>query len=156
VTLLPPATARATVEAELAGARAWATRHDWTMHWIPEDLVVRAATYHNPVHRLVEVVAICDSYRALPPAWRFVRPGSDESGGKWFPSAGPGSIFHGNEVICAPWNRLAYKVHGGPHDDWNEPAAWLQVTGGITLAHTIADILAIIDSHLRQSPGMMA
>jgi hypothetical protein len=44
--------------------------------------------------------------------------------------------------------------HGGPHGDWSGPAAWLQVSG-TTVACTIADMLAAIDAHLRQSPGMM-
>jgi len=156
VTLLPATTVRATVEAELVGARAWAARHNWSLHWLAEDLVLRAATYHTAVHQLVEAVAECDSYRALPPAWRFVDPGTDQSEPKWFPSAHPaGSIFHGNGLICAPWNRLAYSEHGGPHNDWNGAASWLQVPAVNTVAHTIADMLSTIDSHLRKSPGMM-
>lgn len=157
MTLLPATMTRATVEAELVGARAWAARHNWALHWLPEDLVLRAATYHNPVHRLIEVMGLCDSYRALPPAWRFVSPGTDQSEKRWFPSADPGGlIFHGDGVICAPWNRLAYKEHGGPHDNWNGPASWLQVPADNTVAYTIADMLATIDSHLRKSTGMIA
>jgi len=154
VSALPPTVVRASVEHELDAARAWAARHGWALHWNPEDLVVRAATYHQAVGRLVEVVGTVDGYRVLPPAWRFVRPGTSEGDRDFFPAPGPSSIFHGNIVICAPWNRLAYAEHGGPHGDWSGPAAWLQVTG-TTLAHTLPDMLAAIDAHLRQSPGMM-
>lgn len=151
---LPPAVARASAEDELGAARTWASRHGWAMQWNPADLLLRAATYHLPAGRLIEVTGQLDGYRAVPPAWHFVRPGTDETGKDWFPAPGPGSVFHGNIVICAPWNRLAYAEHGGPHGDWSGPAGWLQVSG-TTVACTIADMLAAIDAHLRQSPGMM-
>jgi hypothetical protein len=147
------------VEAELDAAREWATRHGWTLDWDPDKLLLRAATYHPPAHRLVELVAETDGYRACPPIWKFVTAGTDEATPHAFPAAGQqagiGSIFHPNAVICAPWNRLAYFEHGGPHNNWSGPGAWLQVQEG-TIAHTIPDMLAIIDVHLRASPGFMA
>lgn len=155
MTALPPAVARLSVEDELVASKAWATRHNWTLLWFPDDLVLRAATYHVAARRLVEVTGRCDGYRALPPEWRFVQPGTDETGMRWYPAAGPGSIFHGNALICAPWSRLAYSENGGPHSEWSGPSAWLQVRN-VSLAHTIPDMLAAIDAHLRRSPGMMA
>lgn len=156
---LPATAVRASVEFELDGARQWAARHDWLLNWNRETLLLRLATYHRPVGRLVELTAHVNGYRAIPPAWTFVKPGTDEIAPTAFPSpghiAGIGSIFHGNVVICAPWNRLAYQEHGGPHADWSGPAAWLQVQVG-TIAHTIPDMLAIIDAHLRASRGFMA
>jgi hypothetical protein len=154
VNALPSAVARVSVEEELGAARAWASRHGWAIHWDHNGLLLRVATYHARASRLVEVTGQLDGYRAIPPAWRFVRPGTGETGKEWFPAAGPGSVFHGNIVICAPWNRLAYAEHGGPHGDWSGAPAWLQVSG-TTIAHTIGDMLAAIDAHLRQSPGMM-
>ena len=159
VSALPPAMARASVEDELDAARAWAARHGWILRWRSEDLSLRAATYHEAAGRLVEVVGVLDGYRALPPAWRFVQPGTGVADPASFPAPGqgsiPGSIFHSNAVICAPWNRLAYAEHGGPHGDWSGPAAWLQASG-MTVAHTLADMLSALDVHLRQSAGMMA
>jgi len=159
VSALPATVARASVEAELDAARVWAARHEWTLNWDAEEMLLRVATYHWPVSRLVELTAETDGYRALPPAWTFVRPGTNETSAEIFPAGGNlpgiGSIFHGNLVICAPWNRLAYSEHGGPHDNWSGPAAWLQVQEG-TIAHSIADMLAIVDVHLRASPGFMA
>src|SRR5205809_818636 len=98
----------ANVEAELDAARAWAGRHNWCLQWLPGELSIRAATYHRAVHRLVEVTVRCEGYRAVPPQWRFVRPGSDEPGNQWFPAPIGSSIFHPSGVLCAPWNRLAY------------------------------------------------
>ncbi len=155
MTGIAPAAARASVEGELDAALAWAGRHQWTVTWTPEDLTLRADTYHRPVGRQVEVVATCDGYRALPPLWRFVRPGTNEAEPDCHPSAGPASIFHGSAIICAPWSRLAYAELGGPHGDWSGPAAWLQVPTG-AIAHHLADMLALIDAHLRASPGLMA
>lgn len=155
---LPATAARASVEVELDAARQWATRREWLLSWDSDMLQLRLATYHRPVSCIVELTANVDSYRAIPPAWTFVRPGTDDIDPAAFPAAGQlpriGSIFHGNVVICAPWNRLAYREHGGPHDNWSGPAAWLQVQEG-TIAHTIPDMLAIIDVHLRASPGFM-
>jgi hypothetical protein len=158
VSALPATVARASVESELDAARQWATRHDWLLNWNPDALQLRLATYHRPVRRIVELTASVDGYRAIPPAWTFVKPGNDDIDPATFPAPGQipgiGSIFHGNVVICAPWNRLAYQEHHGPHDNWSGPAAWLQVQEG-TIAHTIPDMLAIIDAHLRASRGFM-
>jgi hypothetical protein len=63
-----------------------------------------------------------------------------------------GSIFHGSGVICAPFNRLAYGEHGGPHGDWGGPLSWLNVRGHVR-ATALADMLALIIAHLNYSPG---
>lgn len=155
MTAVPPTLARASVEAELDAARAWAIRHRWILWWDPDGLRLRASTYHPKAKRLIEVIAELDGYPAVPPAWRFVHPATDNTAQAAFPAAGPNSIFHTNPVICAPWNRLAYSENGGPHGDWSGPSSWLKVTG-LTVAHTVPDMLATLNLHLHQSPGMMA
>lgn len=155
MTALPDTAARATAEAEVPAIKAWASRHGWAVLWLSEELLLRAAAYHPRTNRVVEVTAQCDGYRAIPPVWQFVRPGTDETGKMWVPAPGPGSVFHGNGIICAPWSRLAYADHGGPHGEWGGPAAWLQVGPPNTIAQTIPDMLSTIDIHLQQSPGMM-
>ena len=154
MTLLPARASRAAVEAELPAVEAWAARHGWVIAHDLDGLRLRAATYHRPVRRLVEVIGDVTGYPAVPPAWYFVAIGTDETTKPHFPAPGPTSIFHSNPVICAPWNRLAYTEHGGPHSDWSGPAAWLQVRNQTT-AHRLADMLAVIDANLRASPGMM-
>lgn len=152
---LPPSAARAAVELELDGARAWATRHDWILEWDPERLLLRAATYHRPLHRLLEAYADCDGYKAVPPAWRFVRPGTDDLDAAWFPRLALIAMVEETPVICAPWNRLAYGEHGGPHANWSAAGSWLQINEG-TLAHTIPDMLELINAHLRAATEMVA
>lgn len=66
----------------------------------------------------------CDRYGAIPPAWHWYNP---ETKLRDQPKDTPlgGGFFHGNGVICAPWNRLAYTTVDarGPHGDW-EIANW--------------------------------
>jgi hypothetical protein len=60
-----------------------------------------------------------EEFPTLPPAWRW----SDELGESVdeprLTGIG-GNFFHGNGVICAPWNRLAYQAQDsrGPHPEW--------------------------------------
>lgn len=61
----------------------------------------------------------CDRYPAIPPAWHWCNP---ETGALDNPADAPatGGFFHSNHLICAPWNRLAYKSENpkGPHAEW--------------------------------------
>lgn len=61
----------------------------------------------------------CDRYPAIPPAWHWFNPDTEEIDKPKDTPTG-GGFFHGNDVICAPWNRLAYKSEDprGPHGDW--------------------------------------
>lgn len=150
---VPALVTRAVLEDELGAVMSWATRRRWVAYGDCEGLRLRAATYR--AGKLVEFVAELDGYPALPPIWRVVDPGTDQPSSA-FPTPGtqpgvPGSIFHSNRLICAPWNQLAYKIHDGPHDDW-QMTAWQEVVGS-TRATTLVDMLDQIDSHLRVSPG---
>ncbi len=157
---LPPSAVRAIVESEWPGALGWAGRHGWILDLDLNGLRMRASTEHPAAHRPVEFLAHLDDYRALPPAWHVVVPGTDRDAGREdFPKPGPStSIFHGNLVLCAPWNRLAYKGvnPNGPHNDWGGPESWLSISTVHTTAHTLGDMLVAIDVFLQTSPGMMA
>jgi hypothetical protein len=67
-----------------------------------------------------------------------------------------GSIFHPALAICSPWNRLAYRTHGGVHENWPSTTDWKRTATEYTQAHTIADMLSALHLHLRSSPGMAA
>jgi len=99
-------------------------------------------------------------YKALPPAWEFYDAEWKERALKQlYPAAagppGKGSIFHTKPVICAPFNRLAYKEHGGPHEDWGGPAQWLNAGKDYVQAHTISDMLAVVARDLAYGCGRM-
>lgn len=141
--------------------RSVAQRRGWAVSLDLEGLAL-SATIDHPVAGvgLLRLDADLDGYRAIPPAWRFVDPDTGEVSQRAFPKPGSGpqgsgSIFHPHPVICAPFNRLAYQDHGGPHPDWSGPANWVNVTGHV-FAHTLGEMLSVIDLHLRFSPGRMA
>jgi hypothetical protein len=156
--IVPKEVTLATVESELPGLRGYADRRGWRVDWRPGELVIVLDGTHpkgNPVRLRTEV----DGYKALPPAWRFVSPLDGTPGKQHFPAPGPSpgggaSIFIKDAFICAPFNRLAYTGHGGPHGDWGGAANWLAVKQHV-FAHTLGEMLAIIDSHLRLSHGML-
>jgi hypothetical protein len=61
----------------------------------------------------------CDAYPTMPPSWHWLDPETKElDAGRSVPRGS--GYFHGSNVICAPWNRLAYKDQNpnGPHADW--------------------------------------
>lgn len=61
----------------------------------------------------------CDQYPAVPPAWHMYNPANGEID-QPKQTLRFGKFFHSSGVICAPWNRLAYKSEDsrGPHGEW--------------------------------------
>jgi hypothetical protein len=69
--------------------------------------------------KLFSLLCLCDHYSAEPPAWHWYNTETEQCDQpKDTPTAA--GFFHPNGVICAPWNRLAYKTvdSRGPHEDW--------------------------------------
>jgi hypothetical protein len=146
--------------AETPAIASWATRHHWKVDIDPDALTLDAATVHPVSGTPIVFRAELDGYPAEPPAWT-CRDRGGAATRSAFPLAGsrpgvPGSIFHSDLVICAPWNRLAYAVHGGPHRDWAELTGWKTVSGGATQAHSLADMLSVLALHLSASPATAA
>lgn len=61
----------------------------------------------------------CDRYPAVPPAWHWLNKTTGALNEQEDTPKG-GGFLHGNGVVCAPWNRLAYRSENakGPHSDW--------------------------------------
>ena len=154
--MVPPEVSRALLEKELPAIEAWAARQGWSVKIDLDALRIEARCRHPQDHLPLLLVGAFDGYAVIPPAWDFINPYTGERHGQAFPSAGDGSIFHTNLVICAPWNKLAYVTHGGPHGDWGELTNWQADRPGSTRATTIADMLSQVDVHLRRSPGRMS
>jgi len=148
----------AVVEDELLAADAYARRHGWSLTWLKDDLVLLADGKHPADQSSMRWHAHLGGYRAFPPAWTcFQREEGKDAFKSRFPKAGsvPGgasSIFHSAGVICAPFNRLAFQEHSGPHADWGGPAQWMNVRGHVR-ATVLAEMLAQIIIHLKFSPG---
>jgi len=158
--VLPAVVTRAVVSDEFPAVLAWVEHHPgWAVEFDEETLHLVLRVSHPATGTQFVIDADLEGYRAVPPAWRFLPAGGGEAAGAPFPQAGthpliPGSIFHSNRVICAPWNRLAYKENNGPHEDWGALTGWMDVAVGYTKADALADMLSQIDVHLAVSPGV--
>jgi hypothetical protein len=149
------------LEDELPGAQAWASRYGVPLLWVPEGLEVRATFTQSETNDLFYLRGSFDDYRGLAPAWTFTDAAwIAEPRPQLFPRPATtpygASVFHGNAVICAPFNRLAYAKHHGPHKDWGGPTSWL--TAGRpneVKAHYLGDMLSVIHQHFRFSRGRM-
>jgi hypothetical protein len=154
--MVPAAVTLAVLNQEVPAAQRWAARHDWTIETDLDALQLTAITRHPADRSELVLIGEFTGYRAVPPAWRFVDSTTGQTTSRAFPAPGSprggSSIFHSMPVLCAPWNRLAYTETGGPHGDWGAAADWLKVRN-TTQAHTIADMLATVNAHLRYSPG---
>ena len=159
--MTPPDITRVVITTdELAAITSWATRSGWDVTVDLDALRLTATATHPVTSRAVVFHGDVEGYPTQAPAWWCGDSPSDKSG---YPApmttATPklqGSIFHPNPCICAPWNRLAYTVHGGPHGDWGSTTDWKQAAATSTQAHTLPDMLATLRLHLQHSPGMQA
>lgn len=158
--MLPREVTLAVVDEELRAARNWADRRGIDLDWEPGPVRLRVVLIQPVSGEPFYLQGVFDAYRALPPSWDFRNEhwkDPDEKTNHPAPGRPPGigsSIFHTHPVICAPFNRLAYKTHGGPHDNWGGPEQWLHVQGTVR-ADTIGDMLAVIARDLACSPGRM-
>jgi len=154
------------VEAELPGAQAWAGRHQLPFLWVPELLQVRVKLTQPETTEPFYLRGSFDDYRAIAPEWGFTDEWWTNIGDhRYHPPQvqtphGP-SIFIDYEnraVICVPFNRLAYKEKGGPHQDWGGPANWLSVkpvNPPRIHAVTVGDMLQAIYRDFVYSRGRM-
>jgi len=168
VTVLPATDVRAVVEEELVAARAWASRNAVGLEWIPDALELRMTLSQLATAEDFFFRGRFDDYQAIAPHWQCVS-------GAWaggdvlsdYPKPQEGlprpSIYlvHAvagvrTPVICAPFNRLAYSEHKGPHGDWGAPANWLAARQGHVRATTIPDMLSVIQLHFLTTRGRHA
>lgn len=141
-------------------ARRWGERNGWQLDLDTTTLTVDGQGRHPADGRPVRLLAGVDGYPALPPSWRFVDPATEEATAATTPNRGirrgQSSIIYGVGVICAHFSRTAYAggPTPGPHADW-QLSEWADVSGG-PQAHTLAEMLAMIDDHLHWSTGWLA
>jgi hypothetical protein len=149
----------AVVAEEMVAVTAWTRRRPgWTASLDVEQLLLTVDGVHPVTAERVRIQADLNGYRAIPPAWTFIPPAGSTSTTP-FPSLAeppvvPGSVFHSNKFICAPWNRLAHAERGGLHADWGGLANWTSAGGGSTKADTLADMIDQLHLHLSLSKGM--
>ena len=139
--MLPSAVTDAAIAGELPGVRAWAERHQIALDTrLIAERIIRVVLVQEKGEKFYLQGNFAD-YRELPPIW-------DWRGETWSATDGlhlsPGpqgtpfgaSMFiqHNNRgLICAPFNRLAYGTHNGPHSNWGDLLSG-QLTGQGTCA----------------------
>jgi hypothetical protein len=85
---------------EIASSRGWPLQEmDNTKYVV--SLPAKDSTW---LHLLID----CERYKAQPPAFNWYKPATGQLNQRPDTPKGSG-YFHGSGVICAPWNRLAYK-----------------------------------------------
>lgn len=153
------------IESELGGARAWAARHNVPLVWLPEQLELRVTFVQPETAEPFYLRGRVENYREVPPAWTFTdSQWTAEAQRQYFPRPAPvargiASIFHPQPVICAPFNRLAYRYDNvaGPHSDWGGPANWLNAGASTQVrAEYIGDMLSVMHAHFAVTRGRMA
>lgn len=158
--MLPLEVTLAVIDEEFGPAQRWGERHGWELNFDQATVSLDARGSHPADGRPVRLNAGVDGYRALPPSWQFVDPATGEATAATTPNRGTrngqASIIYGVGVICAHFSRTAYAEGPvpGPHSDWLL-AQWDDVTGGVQ-AHTLAQMIAVIDDHLHWSTGWLA
>lgn len=161
-TLLPCEVTVNLVEHEMSAAYAWAERHGIKIHWDSTTLNLRVWLVQPETSEQFFLLGSFDGYREIPPAWIFSDSSWSQSNVKRnYPSPSiPGlcgsSIFHSSGLICAPFNRLAYAAHRGPHADWGDLVGWLSAGSMWVNATTIGDMLQVILRDFRLTRGRMA
>ena len=151
--MLPPTVTDAAITSEIEGAMAWAVRHgiDLTAR-MPKERVLRVVLVQNRSQEKFFLQGQFDQYKALPPVWDW-RDANWSDSSRLYLSPKPENTPFGSSmflvqnnkaIICAPFNRLAFNSHGGPHSDWGEPTQWMTAGNGYVYAVTIGDMLQAI------------
>lgn len=112
-----PSLAEITVADELTHVRTVAEARDWYLNEM--DSLHFLIGLPSADSRRFFLWVECENYPVVPPAWHWC---DEKSENKDHPADTPrGSGFlHPSGVICAPWNRLAYRSVDprGPHANW--------------------------------------
>jgi hypothetical protein len=154
--------ARVLVDAEMPGARTWASRKGLAIELSACGLQLMVVLTQHSTAEQFYLLGTFDNYRVLPPRWRFTDSAYSASDS---PSYYPAVVNSGvtpmfirsgaGAVICAPFNRLAYADHGGPHGDWGGPPLWLAAGAAYIQGHTIGDMLSAIYREFSRSSGRL-
>jgi hypothetical protein len=156
--MIPTEKTIAVVEHQLEGAQAWAERRGFEANWDPDSLELRVTFTQPETGREFYLRGRFDGYPALPPEWTFCDEDWESCGEKTvFPSRPNegNTMIHGQGILCAHFNRLAFREHGGPHGDWGGPAQWITPKNSTVYADTIGDMLGAIWRDFRETSGTM-
>jgi hypothetical protein len=162
--MLPDRVTAAAFAAELGPAREWAKREQFKLECDLPKMELRVTFSRADSGECFYLRGRFDGYKALPPTWEWCDANWSNAGEKRLSpdaaqTAHGSSVFldhHGTAIICAPFNRLAYAAHGGPHSNWGELTHWMTVARRVVYAVTIGDMLHSIARDFRYTSGRMA
>lgn len=131
-----PTVAELTVAEEIAALRENAAARGWQLKAL--DAVLFHLTLPAKDRSEFYLLVDCNGYPVQPPAWDWCDAAATRTDRSADKPRGSG-FLHNSGVICAPWNRLAYKTVDprGPHGDWSI-GDWQKnsyTAGCTTLAH---------------------
>ena len=161
--MLPPRVTAAAFASEIEGAHEWARRAHVKLEAVLPQQLVRAVFVREASGEEFFLQGRFDGYKEMPPAWEWCDSDwSDPDNRRLSPEAAPtpygSSMFlaQGDKaVICAPFNRLAFKANGGPHDNWGELSHWMTAGDEYVYAVTIGDMLNSVERDFRYTTGRM-
>lgn len=130
------------LESQLAALRQNAEVHGWFFEMVDSTTIV--VGFPAKDNSEMALFVKCDGYPGEPPAWHWYNRESKAIDALGDTPTG-GNFFHGHGVVCAPWNRLAYKNKDprGPHGNW-DIGNWVTVpeTGGTRTLAAMAERIA--------------
>lgn len=159
--MLPNRVTTAALDGEIEAAHEWAKRERIQLDCDIPLRLLRAVFVRDDPADCFYLRGRFDSYKALPPIWEWCDENWSDAGSRAH-SPEPAGTSYGSSIflnhrtsaiICAPFNRLAYSDHGGPHGDWNL-ADWMKVRG-VVYAVTVADMLQTIARDFHYTTGRM-
>ena len=162
--MLPDRVTEAVLAQEFKAALQWAERQQIKVTCDLPQRRVRAVYSRQGSGEKFYLQGLGDGYREIPPAWQWCRSDWSEPGDRCH-SPEPKATPHGSSmflddgttaIICAPFNRLAHQVQGGPHGDWGDLVHWTTAGQGHVYAVEIADMLHVIARDFRYTTGRMA
>ena len=162
--MLPDHVTVAAFASELEPAREWAKREQCQLECNLPEKVLRVTLVRDDSAERFYLRGRFDEYKALPPIWEWCDANWSNAGDRGLsPDAAQtshgSSMFlnhRGAAIICAPFNRLAYADHGGPHKNWGKLTHWMTVNRDVIYAVTIGDMLHAIARDFRYTSGRMA
>ena len=162
--MVPEHVTAAVFASEIAAACEWAKRERIQLDPVIPKTLVRATLVQEASGDHFYLQGRFDGYKALPPEWVWCNSEwSAQDNPRLSPEAARtpygNSMFlnySGRAVICAPFNRLAFRAHGGPHKNWGELTHWMSAGNGYVHAVSIADMLDVVVRDFRHTKRRMA
>lgn len=136
----------AQVGVELEEAAGIIADHHWHIDCAELESALKVRAYiASPIDREIYLYEFTfDHYPTEPPTIDMI---DVRTGKRNTPSAFPttkDSLYHSNNLICAQFNRGAYKDRQGPHPDW-VPVNWQAAMPSVT---SIGEMLSLFSGRL--------